>query len=98
MMVLHVFTKNRNMATEIARELFNQKLIFNASIHANATTFEQTGTELIENDMTLLTVIGKAMNYPEATALIDQMFPNDKPVFYSTPVINYNSAAKSLPT
>ena len=91
MMVLHVFTKNRNMATVIARELFDQKLIFNASLHANVTTFEQTETELVEKDMTLLIVIGKAMNYPEATALINQMFPNDKPVFYSIPVINYDT-------
>lgn len=98
MMALHIFTKNRNMATEMARELFNKKLIFNAFINDNVTTFEQTGTELIEKDMTLLTVIGRAMNYPKATALIDQMFPNDKPVFYSIPLINYNNAAKSLPT
>ena len=91
MMVLHVFTKNRNMTTVIARELFIKKLIFNASLHANVTTFEQTETELIEKDMTLLIVIGKAMNYPEATALINQMFPNDKPVFYSIPVINYDT-------
>ena len=41
--------------------------------------------------MTLLIVIGKAINYPEATALINQMFPNDKPVFYSIPVINYDT-------
>ena len=79
------------MATVIARELFNQKLIFKASLHANVTTFEQTETELVEKDMTLLIVIGKAMNYPEATALINQMFPNDKPVFYSIPVINYDT-------
>ena len=83
--------KNRNMATVTARELFDQKLIFNASLHANVTTFEQTETELVEKDMTLLIVIGKAMNYPEATALINQMFPNDKPVFYSIPVINYDT-------
>ena len=48
MMVFHAFTKNRNMNTVIARELFNQKLIFNASLHANVTTFEQTELNLLK--------------------------------------------------
>ena len=48
MMVLHAFTKDRNMATVIARGLFNQELIFNASLHANVTTFEKTELNLLK--------------------------------------------------
>ena len=97
-MTLHILVKNKHTAKSIATELFNRKLIFNAVINENITSLEQNGTEIIEKKMTMLITLGKAINYTEVTTLINQMFANDMPVFYSIPILNYNSDANKLVT
>ncbi len=98
MMTLQIIVKNKQIAKAIAHEMFNRKLIYNAIINENVTSFEQSGTELIEKSMAMLITTGRAMNYADATVLIKQMFPTDEPVFYSIPVLNYNNPSNNLAT
>lgn len=97
-MTLHIFVKSKHAAKAIAVELFNRKLILNAVINENITSLEQNGTEIIEKNMTVLITLGKAINYTEITALINQMFSNDTPLVYSMPILNHNSDANKLGT
>ena len=90
MITLHIITKTKQQAKQIADELFNRNYIVKAMVNDNIFLWEQHKNELIETKTTMLIVSSRATYCSVIADLIKQLFPNEEPLFYASPIIHTN--------
>jgi uncharacterized protein involved in tolerance to divalent cations len=86
MILVYIIAKNNEEAKDLARDLFDKKLIYSANIISDISSMRLEGENIIEYNETLLFAKTKALLYKEIEQELKSYQKSDDQLIFSVPI------------
>jgi len=91
MVLLHIISNNREQASEIADVLVEKKLVLAAVTFQEVSVKERNPSgEIVIVDQVLMIARTKGILFNTIETCLREIFPTNRPVLYSIPIVNMN--------